>query len=146
MAVMSGRRPGVMVVLAVAAALVYAGFLGWDRDEDVDPVTGGSTGPYDTWQIACDALALGLLAYCGGRAQHAWAAAAAVSLGFTAAWSVGAATAETEDANLWPVGAAFLLVGILVSTAALALLTRRFSRPRTPPARAGVPGGGARRR
>jgi hypothetical protein len=130
---MSGGRPGVLVMLAAAAVLVYAGFLGWDRTEDVDPVTGSSTGPYDTWQIACVAVSLGLLAYYGGRARHAWAASAAVSLGFTAAWSVGAATAETEDANLWPVGAAFLLAGSLVSTAAVALLTQRFSRPRPPP-------------
>ena len=135
---MSGGRPGVMALLAAAAVLVYAGFLGWDRTADVDPVTGSFTGPCDTWQIACVTVSLGLLAYYGGRARHAWAASAAVSLGFTAAWSVGAATAETEDANLWPVGAAFLLVGTLVSTAALAVLTQRFSRPHDPPTRAGV--------
>jgi hypothetical protein len=51
---------------------------------------------------------------------------------------VGAATALTEDANLWAVGAAFLLVGTLLSTAPVALLTQRFSRPGSPPARARV--------
>jgi hypothetical protein len=133
---MSSGGPRVVAVLAGAAVLVYASFLGWDRSEDVDPVTGSTSGPYDTWQIACTAVALGLLAHYGGRAQHAWAASAAVSLGFTVAWSVGAATAPTEDANLWPVGAAFLLVGTLLSTAPVALLTQRFSRPSSPPARA----------
>jgi hypothetical protein len=125
-------------MLAGAAVLVYAGFLGWDRRADVDPVTGSTTGPYDTWQIACTTVALGLLACYGGRARHAWAGSAAISLGFTAAWSVGAATAQNEDANLWPVGAAFLLVGTLVSTAVVALLTQRCSRPRNPPAHAGA--------
>jgi len=135
---MRGGRPGVVAMSAVAAALVYAGFLGWDRTADVDPVTGRSTGPYDTWQIVCVTVALGLLAYHGGRARHARAASAAVSVGFTAAWSVGAATAETDDANVWPVGAAFLLVGTLASTAAVALLTQLFSRPRNPPTHTGV--------
>ena len=135
---MSGGHPRVLAMLTGAAVLVYAGFLGWDRSEDVDPVTGSTSGPYDTWQIACTTVALGLLAYYGGRAQHAWAASAAISLGFAVAWSVGAATAPTEDANLWPVGAAFLLVGTLLSTAPVALLTQRFSRPHKPPARIGA--------
>ena len=132
---MTGGRARVVAVLAGAAVLVYAGFLGWDRSKDVDPVTGSTSGPYDTWQIACTTVALGLLAYYGGRAQHAWAGALAISFGFTAAWSVGAATAPTEGANLWAVGAVFLFFGTLLSTVPVAWLTQRFSRPGKPPAR-----------
>ena len=135
---MSSGRARVTAVLAGASVLVYAGFLGWDRSEDVDPVTRSTSGPYDTWQIACTTVALGLLAYYGGRAQHAWAASAAISLAFTVAWSAGAATAPTEDANLWAVGAAFLLIGTLLSTAPVALLTQRFSRLGDAPAGAGA--------
>lgn len=125
----SGRLT-VVAVTAVGAALVHLGILGWDRDVVVDPRTGSTSGPYDTWQIACCTAALALLAAYGGRAHHAWAAAAASGVGFTTAWSVGAATAPTEDANLWPIGAALLLPGVLVCSLAVALLVQRLARSR----------------
>jgi peptidoglycan/LPS O-acetylase OafA/YrhL len=131
---MTSSRSRVMAVVAGAAVLVYVGFLGWDRETVVDPATGSSSGPYDTWQIACATVALGLLAYYGGRAQHAWATSAAISVAFTTAWSVGAATTPTEDADLWAVGAVFLLIGTFLSTAAVAppVRTARPSRALQP--------------
>jgi hypothetical protein len=109
-----GRRLDVVAVSAVSAALVHIGFFSWDRDTDVDAVTGSTSGPYDTWQIACSTVALALIAYYGGRARHAWAASAAASVAFTTVWAVGAATAAGEDANLWPIGAALLLPSTFV--------------------------------
>lgn len=127
----AGRTSGptVALVCAVGAALTYVGFLSWDRETTVDPVTQSSSGPYDTWQIACVTVALALIAYYGGRAQHAWAAAAAIAVGFTTAWSVGAATTPTEDANLWAVGAVFLVIGTFVTAFPVAWLTQRLTGP-----------------
>ena len=127
------RRLTVVIVSAVAAALVHLGFFSWDRDVDVN-AAGSTSGPYDTWQIACSTVALALIAYYGGRAQHAWSAAGAASVAFTTVWSVGAATATSEDANLWPIGAALLLPSVFVPMLLVALLTRRLTRSRSAPA------------
>jgi hypothetical protein len=129
-----GRRLDVAAVSAVSAALVHIGFFSWDRDTDVDAVTGSTSGPYDTWQIACSTVALALIAYYGGRARHAWAASAAASVAFTTVWAVGAATAAGEDANLWPIGAALLLPSTFVPMLVVGLITQRLTRPRPAPA------------
>lgn len=113
---------------AVAAVFVHAVLFAWDRDSDVDPVTGSTSGPYDTWQVVGATLALGVLAYAGGRVRQAGLSAAAISLGFTLAWSVDAATATTDDANLWPIGAVLTLIGTWLWTLFIALVVQRRTR------------------
>ena len=112
---------------AAGAALTYLLVLGWDREADVDPVTGSASGPYESWQLVCCAVALGLLAAAGGRARQAWSSAAAISLGFTAAWSVGAATMTSEDADLWPVGAVLLAPSTFAPALLVALGVQRWT-------------------
>ena len=124
----TSRGAAALAVSGVLAVLVYLAFLGWDRDTDVDAVTGSTSGPYETWQVVGCTLVLGLLALPGGRAQRAWGTAAAVTIGFTAAWSVGAATAGGEDANLWPIGAALTAVGTFLWTALVAVVAGRLTR------------------
>ena len=115
-------------VLAISAVLVHVAFLSWDRTKDVDPVTGSTSGPYDTWQVVGSTLALGLLAVIGGRARRTWSSAAAITAGFTVAWAVGAATGPSEDADLWPIGAVATGVGTFLWTLLVALVTRRATR------------------
>lgn len=122
---------------AAGAVLVHLGLLAWDREVTVDPVTGSTTGPYAAWQVVGCAVALGLLGLSGRPAGRRWVTAAAVSLASTAAWSVGAATAPGEDADLWPVGAALLAPGVFAWVLLVGLVAQRTARRRTtadPPA------------
>lgn len=75
-------------------------------------------------------VALGVFAYIGGRTGRPWLTALAISVAFTAAWSLDAATTPTDDANLWPVGAVLTFVGTLLGTLVVAVLARRRSRRR----------------
>lgn len=125
---MRAGRATTAATAAVEAVLVYVAFFAWDRSTEVDPATGSTTGPYETWQVLGATLALGVLAYVGGRSRRAWSAALAISVAFTAAWSVDAATATTEGANLWPIGAVLTFIGTLLFTLLVALVTQRRTR------------------
>lgn len=129
----SGERTGrstATATAAVEAVLVYVAFLSWDRTVVVDPVTGSTSGPYDTWQVLGCALVLGLVAATGGRAQRPRSTAAATTVGFTVAWSLGAATSGGEDANLWPIGAFVTALGTFAWTLVVALVAERLTRTR----------------
>jgi membrane protein implicated in regulation of membrane protease activity len=60
--------------------------------------------------------------------RRAWSTALAISVAFTAAWSVDAATATTEGANLWPIGAVLTFIGTLLLTLLVARVTQRRTR------------------
>ena len=122
---MRADRATTAATAAVEAVLVYVAFFAWDRSTEINPDTGSTSGPYDTWQVVLATLALGLLAYAGGRARRAWLSALAISVAFTAAWSVDAATATTEGANLWPIGAVLTFIGTLLLTLLVAHVTQR---------------------
>ncbi|GIF12836.1 hypothetical protein [Actinoplanes teichomyceticus] len=109
--------------VAVLSAGAWLGWLGWDDEYQTDPVTGTESGPYQTWQIAGCALTLLILLSAAvlGRVRPLYASAA-LTLGFTATWTIQAAL--SDDSGLFAAGALMLLVGLSVACAIVcALLT-----------------------
>lgn len=112
----------VTVAVALATVANYALWLAWDQERDVDPVTMAETGPYEPWQVVGAAAVLALLAFAAGWRGHPLLAIIVIPTVFTACWVIDAATEVTPDANLWPIGAAFLGVGTFGGAALLAAL------------------------
>lgn len=113
--------------LAIATAVNYATFLGWDTTKGQDPETGSVTGPWATWQVVgCVVilLALGLWATRRGPAGLVFV----VPLVFTACWTVSAAMLDAGD-GLWPIGAALVAIATTIGATFL-LILRPDSRPR----------------
>ncbi len=109
-----------IVVLAGGAALSYAAWLGWDRQYDIDPVTGDYSGPYQAWQVVGCVVTLAVLATVAGLLRSPGLAVAVVPVVFTLLWSRDAA--RTDDSGLWGVGAVMLACGSLGGVAAVAYL------------------------
>ncbi|WP_331452742.1 hypothetical protein [Streptomyces sp. SS162] len=125
------RRPkldsqaGAYLVTAVAAAVLWTAWLGWDQHRDVHP-DGSTTGPYEAWQVI--GLVLTLLAplYWAASRRHVPGAV----LGTTTGMTVAAFVDWSDDASgLYMVGVAMVMLGTLATTAAtagmIATLTRR---------------------
>ncbi|MBM0256150.1 hypothetical protein [Micromonospora sp. 4G55] len=115
------------LVLAVAAVATWWAWLGWDTGYTTDPETGAVSGPYQPWQVAGCVLTLALVAAVGGWRLRPWLVAPVLTVAFTAAWTVHAAS--TDDSGLWAVGAALVLVGTGIGTTVVSgvahLLRRR---------------------
>ncbi|WP_129789916.1 hypothetical protein [Promicromonospora panici] len=118
------------LVTFIIAALTTATWwtLGRDTTRDIDPATGDVTGPYEAPQvIACVVVLVGLVVI-GALLLPAWLAVLAVSLPFSAAWTIQASS--TDDSGLWAVGAVLVLIGTLVGGAIVAAVTRGLVRNR----------------
>lgn len=114
----------------IIAALTTATWwtLGRDTTYDVDAATGAATGPYEAPQvIACVVVLVGLVVI-GALVLPAWLAVLAVSLPFTAAWTVHASS--NDDSGLWVVGAVLVLVGTLVGATIVTAVARALVRTR----------------
>jgi hypothetical protein len=107
-------------VLAAVTVLDYLMWLAWDQARDVHPISGRETGPYEPWQVigvSVVALALALMA---GWLRRPLVGIVVVPAVFTACWILDSATEQTPDANLWPIGAAFLATGCLLGVTVFA--------------------------
>jgi hypothetical protein len=112
---------GVLAV-AVCSALSWFAWMGWDQQYQVDPITGVASGPYEVWQvIGCVLSLLALLVGALLVGVRPLPAAAALTLAFTAAWTVQAA--RTDETGLHAVGAVMLLAGLSMATAVVAVVT-----------------------
>ncbi|GAA2996393.1 hypothetical protein GCM10017559_16130 [Streptosporangium longisporum] len=116
----TGVRTG--VILAVASAVNYLAWLGWDRQRDVAP-DGSVSGPYQAWQVAGLVIVLGILAVVAGRRGHPVLGTAAVAVVTWLAWSVDAAL--SDDSGLWVVGSLLLLPALLLGVGLVAFLASR---------------------
>ncbi|CAM5245107.1 hypothetical protein GCM10010329_54120 [Streptomyces spiroverticillatus] len=101
------------LALAVAAVALWAAWLGWDQVRDVQP-DGGTTGPYEPWQVIGLVLTL-LLPVC-------WAAYKRLLvgpvLGVAAGLTVAAFYDWSDDASgLFVIGVGMIAVGSLIGTA-----------------------------
>ena len=115
--------------LAAATVGAWLLWLGWDTRYTVDAETGATSGPYEPWQVIGCVLTLVLLAALAGTRLSPWLVAAVMTVSFTVAWSVRAAS--SDDSGLWAVGAFLVLVGMAVGSTAVSFAARRFTRRRT---------------
>ena len=137
---MSWLRAALAVVgIAVATVACLGLLLVGDPQVEVD-ASGHESGPYGPWQVGACVLGLAIVALVALRWLPAPAVIVTMPIAFTAAWSVLAANAPSEDANLWPVGAMFLFVGLLLGTAVVTGAARAVTRGTRP-----LPGGRDRR-
>ncbi|MEU4570566.1 hypothetical protein [Micromonospora sp. NPDC023956] len=114
------------VALGAATALAYLALLGWDREKDLNPVTGAETGPYEAWQVVGLALVVAALAFVAGRRRQVVAALVAIPTALTLAFVVSAVTGP--EPGFWPIGAALMALGSAAGTAVAALLGRGTAR------------------
>lgn len=130
-----GRLFQILAAAAVAAlsAIVWFAWLGWDDEYQTDPATGVASGPYETWQVAGCAVSLLILLVAALRAGvRPVPASAALTLGFTAAWTNDAARAGGP--NLFLIGTFMLLGGLSIGSAMacaaiIGIRDRRAARP-----------------
>ena len=115
----------------VIAALTTATWwtLGRDTTREVDAATGDVTGPYEAPQVIACVVVLVALVVVGALVLPAWLAVLAVSLPFTAAWTLHASS--TDDSGLWAVGAILVLLGTLVGGTVVTAVTRALVRNRS---------------
>jgi len=119
------------VALAVATVLTWYAWLGHDTEMQVDPATGVASGPYTVPQVAgCVVTLVVLLVLAVLTGVPRWSAAAAMTVSFTAAWTVQAAA--SDDAGLYMVGAFMLAAGMTAGTVVVASLTDVIVRPHGP--------------
>jgi hypothetical protein len=109
------------VLVAVLTAAAWFGWLGWDHEYQIDPVTQHATGPYEAWQVVGCVLSLLAIALAAGVAVHPVVPLAVMPLTFTVVWSLDAA--PRDDTGLWAVGAVMLLVGMLLGASVVAGVT-----------------------
>jgi hypothetical protein len=117
--------------VAVATAVTWWAWLGWDTEYDVDPVTGSSSGPYQPWQVIGCVLSLMVIGIVGTLVMRPWIAPVVLTLTFLVTWSWQAA--RTDESGLWLVGAVLLLFGLGWGSTAVSVgtwLARRFLRGR----------------
>lgn len=120
------RALATLVIAALTTATWWT--LGRDTTRDVDPATGAVTGPYEAPQvIACVVVLVGLVVV-GALVLPAWLAVLGVSLPFTAAWTLHAAS--NDDSGLWAVGAILVLIGTHLGATIITALTRALVRKR----------------
>ena len=98
---------------------MWAAWLGWDQQRDVQP-DGTTTGPYAAWQVI--GLVLTLLAPVYWAASHRYAAGAV--LGTTAGLTAAYYDWSDDSSGLFMIGVAMVtLAGLAVTTAGSAVIT-----------------------
>jgi hypothetical protein len=94
-------------------------WLGWDNEYQIDPATGISSGPYEAWQVIGCVLSLAVIAVLGGLLLSPLIVVPTMTIAFTVAWSLAAAS--SDESGLWGVGAILIFVGLGFSSALLSL-------------------------
>ena len=110
-----------IAAVAALSALSWVGWMGWDHEYQLDPATGLQSGPYETWQVAgCGLSLLVLLVGALLAGVRPLPASATLTVAFTAAWTVQAASADST--GMFGVGMVMLLVGLSVATAMVSVV------------------------
>ena len=122
------RTLAVLLLVAAASVLAWAGWMGWDHEYQTD-VQGVPSGPYQAWQVIGSALTVAATVVVGVRALHGpvrLAVPVVAAIAYAVAWSTSANDGETA---LWVVGLGFLVISAasalaLVAAAVIALRAR----------------------
>lgn len=118
----SGAQAWLLASVALLTALAWAGWLGWDTQYDIDPVTGNSSGPYQPWQVIGCVVFLLVLSVVASRWLHPLSVTLALSVSLALSFAVSGATSAEAD-GLWIVGAGMVFVGALFTSAIVATLS-----------------------
>jgi hypothetical protein len=114
------------VALAAATVLTWYLWLGRDTEYQVD-ANGVESGPYTTAQVAgCLLTLVALLVAAVWLGVRPLVAAAAMTVAFTVAWTVWAAS--VDDSGLFAVGAIMVLFGMAIGTTVVAFGTHAVRR------------------
>ena len=105
------------VVTAAATVGAWWAWLGWDAERRLDPATQIESGPFEVWQVAGCVVTLVLLAVVATLFVAPWLVALAMTVAFTASWSLWAA--GSDDSGLWLVGAVAVFVATAVGSTAI---------------------------
>ena len=108
--------------IAAASVAAYWGWLGWDTEYQVDPVTHVESGPYEAWQVIGCVLTLVVVAAVAALVFPPWLVATAMTVGFTGAWAVRAAT--SDESGLWIIGGIAVFVGTALGSTVVSVLVR----------------------
>lgn len=114
--------------LAVVAAAAWFAWMGWD-DEYWYDAAGDAHGPYETWQVVGCVLTLLIAGVLGSALWRPLGPMAVMPVAFTAAWIV--TSAPRDDQGLWPVGALFVLVGMVLGAGLVGSIVAAFHPPST---------------
>ena len=132
-----------LVLGTVGGFVCWAAWMGWDVYYDIDPVTGGASGPYHPWQVVGSALSLLVVVLVTGfssRPRVAIPTYALITAGYTTGFCVSAIITSAlfagGGASLWPIGAAMLFIGAgtgIYIVGGLVSLLRAVTRPAAGP-------------
>jgi hypothetical protein len=111
-----------VVAVAVVAVGGWLGWLGWHEQKHEVPGSAAVEGPYEPSQVVALAITLATAVAVAAWLGIGTFAVLTASVATTVMFSVDASTQPTIGANLWPVGAVFLLIGALVGLGVVALL------------------------
>jgi hypothetical protein len=116
------------VALAAATVFAWYAWLGRDTTDQID-ASGQESGPYTTAQVVGCVLTLAVLLVAAVLlAVRPLVAAAAMTVAFTAAWTVQAA--GTDETGLFAVGACLVFVAMAAGTAVVGLVADQVRRHR----------------
>lgn len=121
------------VLVAALSAAVWLAWMGWDTEYQVDPVTGSQSGPYEAWQVAgCAISLLVLLVVALVTGVRKVLAPTALTIGFTAAWTIQAAQ-QPDQTGLFVIGATLIFVGVGLASAVVSVITYALGNRRATP-------------
>ncbi|TQS43024.1 hypothetical protein [Cryptosporangium phraense] len=115
-----GELAGVIAVV-LATAATWWGWLGWDDEYQVDPVTGQVSGPYEAWQVIGCVLGLIAIVVVGVLTLRPWLAPLALTGTFSGLWSWWAG--NHDESGLWLVGAVLVVGGLAWGSAVVSVFT-----------------------
>ena len=119
---------GGLAVAALSAGSWWA-WMGRDHEYQIDPRTQVASGPYEAWQVAGCAGSLLVLLVAALLLRVRWfVASPAMTVAFTAAWTVTAAS--TDETGLYGVGLILLLLGLAAATTILSTIVLGLRRLR----------------
>lgn len=117
-----------IAALTLLTASCWLAWMAWDDSYYNDPATGTTSGPYQAWQVIGCVLCLIALGVGATIRLAAPLVVAVMSVTFTAAWSVTAAS--RDETGLWIVGAMLIFVGMLCGATVISGLTTAVLRAR----------------
>jgi hypothetical protein len=107
--------------VGVLSAAAWAGWMGWDEQYQIDPVTQVASGPYEAWQVVgCVVSLLVVLVGALTAGVHPLVASPAMTVAFTAAWT--ATAAPRDDTGMYGVGMVLLFIGLAAGTAIVSVV------------------------